>query len=151
MKKLKNHFIQSVGLESFADSEGAALDTVSNDYAAGETLDGYAREQLEDQLKICQGDITSLESLLQALQDERDVGLESGSAKFAQLTLESIQNRHGIDINEQTHTAMPSLECFQGRLARTATSLTVDSVRNTIGVLNATVEMLQEHLSTETI
>lgn len=150
MKKLQKHFHQSVGLEAFADSEGAALDHVATAYAVGETLDGYDRQVLEDQLKMCKSDVSSLESLLQALQDERDVGLESGSAKFAQLTLESIQNRHGIDINELTHTAMPSLECFQGRLARTATSLTVDSVRNTIGVLNATVEMLQEHLSTET-
>lgn len=151
MKTLKQHFTQ-VGLESFAGGEAASLDhteSVALAYAADENADGRARESIEDEISHCQGDIQSLEALATALDEQRDVGLESGSAQFVQIALNSIQHRHGINPSEQTHAAMPSLECFSGRLARTATSLSLESVRNTQAIVQAHVDGLSAQLATD--
>lgn len=147
MKNLRHHFTQNASLESFADGEAAALDHTAASYAIDEAADGRARELLEDEIKHVEGDVTSLESLVAALEGERDIGLESESASYTSLTLAAIQTRYGIDTNEVTHAAMPSLECFDGRLARTATSLTLESVRNTLAIVQQRATDLNAQLA----
>jgi len=149
---LRSHFTQNTSLESF-DDESAVLghtDAVASAYAEEQVLDGRDRELLEDQLKAAEADHETLANLASAVEGERDVGLEAGSAGFMQLTLASIQKRHGIDENVQTHAAMPSLECFDGRMARVATSLSLESVRNTQAIVKQTVDTLRARLATET-
>lgn len=136
MNKTKDTLLPS--LESFDEGSATALDhTDTVDYTEA-TANAYAREaaadgrDLDRQIDALEGgysDVATLESLIEALEDARDVGLESGSAQFLHLHVGPIQQRYGIN---ELETAIPAMECFHDRRARLATSITMESIQETL-------------------
>ena len=133
-------------LESFDEGTAEVLDhTDALDYSSSEA-DAYAREatidgrDLETQADAIEGglnDIASVESLLEAIESARDVGLEMGSAQFMQIHLHSLQSRYGID---DLNCAVPALESFQDRRARLATSISCESIKETVAKIWAWIK-----------
>lgn len=136
MKNNKANTLPS--LESFDDEVAVGLDhTDALDYGSSE-VDAYAREatidgrDLENQLDSVEGgiaDMVSVESLIEAIDQAREVGLEMGSAQFMQIHLQTFQQRYGI---ESLETALPALESFHERRARMATSISLESAKETL-------------------
>ncbi|WJJ54913.1 hypothetical protein [Xanthomonas phage RTH11] len=135
MKNLKTHFTAAsaqVAMESFDEGASIALDhteAFAAQYERDEAADGRAIDAAADAVEAGINDVASLESLITAIDEARDVGMEAGSAQFAKLQLSTIQNRYQIT---GTESAMPSLECFDGRQARLATTVTMESVKETL-------------------
>jgi hypothetical protein len=96
-------------------------------YTHSETLDGQQRsfEEVESAFT----DVATLESLLDAIEEIRDVGLEAQSAQFVRLQLTSTHKRYGIKVLE---TSMPSMEAFHTQRTRVMTSISMESVSETI-------------------
>lgn len=141
---IKNHFTAS--LESLDDEGGFNAgeevmfdhtDAVGREYEYNAMMDGRAEEQCLDVIEGAETDIASLESLLQAIDEARDIGMESRSAQFAGLQLREAQRRYGINACE---TMMPSMECFEGRQARLATSVSMEAVKETIAKIWAWIK-----------
>ena len=98
-------------------------------YAREATLDGRELERQQELIEGAFDDVASVESLIEAIEEARDVGLEMGSAQFMQLHLNRVQQCYGVqDIN----CAVPALESFEGRRARLATSISLESVKETL-------------------
>ena len=99
------------------------------EYAYEQMIDGRAAENCVDAIDGAETDIASLESLISAIDEARDVGMESRSGQFALIQVGDVQKRYGINGLE---TAMPAMECFQGRQARMAASVSMESVKETL-------------------
>lgn len=120
-----------LGLESFNEGPAVMADhteTVGSEYEAVETLDGREIDQCIDGITSAETDIASLEALIEAIEDARDVGMEAWSAQFATIHVNSMQKRYSVN---DPLLAMPSLECFDGRQARLATTVSLESVGET--------------------
>lgn len=104
------------------------------EYEVTAMLDGRDQENYVEVIDGAETDIASLESLLSAIDEARDVGMEAYSAQFANIQIGAIQKRYGVDALE---TAFPSMECFQGRQARLAASVSMESVKETISKIFA--------------
>lgn len=98
-------------------------------YEAEQMFDGREADHIVDAIEGAETEIASLESLLEAINDARDVGMEAYSAQFANIQVGAAQKRYGVTGLE---TAFPSMECFQGRQARMAASVSMESVKETI-------------------
>ena len=106
---------------NYSDSEAAQ-------YAQEQTAIGRDLERQQDLVEGGFQDIASLESLANAIDAARDLGMEMGSAEFMHIQLNDVQKRYGIDSLE---TAAPSMECFQERRARIAATASLESVKET--------------------
>lgn len=132
MKPLQQHFIAST--EDFHESEVVALDHTDAIVSAADAHVEAQKIDLEttkvgDAIVGATTDITSLESLIEALQDAREVGMESASAQFMHIQLGTIKQRYGASATE---TNMPSMESFRGRQSRVAASISLEGVAETI-------------------
>lgn len=129
MKKSKEHFIAT--LESFDEGVEVMLDHTdvidSVDYEYQAMQDGRAADYCVDIMDGAESEIASLESLVHAINEARDVGMEAMSAQFAHSHLRKAQQRYGV-----TGEPLPSLESFNGRQARLSTSVSMEAVRDTI-------------------
>lgn len=134
MKNLKTHFtaVTQAAMESFDEGASVALDhteAFSAQYERDEAADGRAISAAADAVEAGINDVASLESLTAAIDESRDVGMEAGSAQFAKLQLSTLHDRYQIT---GTESSMPSLECFDGRQARLATSVSLESAKETL-------------------
>jgi hypothetical protein len=127
-------------LESIDDNDGGFnagaevmfdhTDTVAGyDYDYEQMMDGRKAENCIDAIEGAETEIASLESLLEAINDARDVGMEAYSAQFANIQISDAQRRYDVT---GLGTMFPSMECFQGRQARTATSVSMEAIKETI-------------------
>lgn len=134
---MKNSNTLLPSFESVDEAADLALGhTDEFDYSSSEA-DQYAHEQnvfgreLDRQQDLVEGgtqDLASLESLANAIDEARELGMEMGSAQFMHIHLNNVQTRYGIN---EIETAAPSMECFQERRARIATSASLESVKET--------------------
>jgi len=100
-------------------------------------MDGRDEEHCVEAIDGAETEITSLESLLSAIDEARDVGMEAYSAQFASIQISEAQRRYGVNGIE---AAFPSMECFQGRQARLAASVSMESVKETIAKIWAWIQ-----------
>lgn len=133
MNQLKHHFLSMEGFYDENTSESILDHTdqlagLANDYERQETLSGRALETEQDALEGAETDIASLESLIEAICEARDVGLESISAGLLHRQVQEIQQRYGVSLKR----ALPSLEDYHGRTARLATTISLEAVGETL-------------------
>lgn len=132
MKPLQQHFIAST--EDFTEGAVVALDHTDAIVSAADAHVEAEKIDLEvtkvgDAIVGATTDIASLESLIEALEDAREVGMESTSAQFMNIQLGTIKQRYGVSATE---TNMPGMESFRGRQSRMAASVSLEGVAETI-------------------
>ena len=134
---MKNSNTPLPSFETVDEAADLALGHTDEINYSSSEADAYAQEQnaigrdLERQQDLIEGgtqDLASLESLANAIDAAREIGMEMGSAQFMHIQLNDVQKRYGINDLE---TAAPSMECFAERRARIATSASLESVKET--------------------
>lgn len=122
-------------MESLELAEGQASEIT--DVIAGQSelevadqAAAYETEQIADAMDQTTADIASLESIIAALQDHVEIGLESRAARFLHAAHAPLARRY----NASPAMAMPSMESFGGSRAasRMATTISMESVGETL-------------------
>jgi hypothetical protein len=99
-------------------------------YAREETVDGRQVELCVDDIEGALTEVGSLESLLEAIEESRDVGMEAWSAQFAKIHVSGVMRRYRLD---PCDVSLPAMESFyDARRARLSTSISMESVKETI-------------------
>lgn len=138
MKPLIQHFIAST--ESFHESEVVALDHTDQIIAAVDAQAEAQRIDIEitkrgDAIVGATTDIASLEALIDAIEDAREIGMEAGAAQFMNIQVGTVVKRYDA---KATETNMPGMESFRG--SRHAGSVSMESVKETIAKIWAWIK-----------